>query len=165
MKIIVRKLTDESLAQEACAFTTGKEQSSISLYRLYPAMHSTVRTQLFWIKMYDIPTFVSVHIVRHAPGINHYVKSNREDLPGFTGDLGRMQPVNHAMLLNAEALINIAHKRLCNKAHELTRAVVEEIRKQIFLIDPTLGQLMVPMCEYRNGLCSELKPCGRKGVK
>ena len=161
MEVKVTKLTDESLMQKACAFTINAKESKMSLRSIYKCEHSPIRTQLFWIEMYDIPTFVSVHLVRHSIGLTHFVKSNREDRPGYTGDLGRLQPVNHAILANAEAILNIAHKRYCTTTHEETRKVVKLWEDSIRLIDPDLANQMMPWCEYRNGLCPELKPCGR----
>jgi hypothetical protein len=161
MRIVIDKITYVELARRACAFTANRESSSITLDRLYKAGHSPMRTQLFWIELWDIPTFVSVHLRTHGPGINPFVKTNRIDRPGHTGDLGRNQPVNHAMLINAEAIINIAHKRLCYQASKETREVVEAIRDKMFDVDPALASRMSPMCVYRNGICRELKPCGR----
>jgi hypothetical protein len=160
VRVEVIKLTDEKLMQEACSFTLNKE-SKMTLDKIYKCGHSPIRTQLFAVKMYDIPTFVSVHLVRHNIGITHFVKSNREDLPGYTGDLGRLQPVNHFMLMNAEALINMARKRLCAKAHIETQNLIHLIRAEVAKVDLDLVKYMIRECEYRNGYCPELKSCGK----
>lgn len=160
MEVKVTKLTDIDLMRKACSFTINAE-SKMSLEKIYKSGHSPMRAMMFSIEMYDIPTFVSVHLVRHNIGINHYVKTNREDRPGsYTGDLGRNQPVNHMCIVNAEAILNIAHKRLCSTTHKETKAVIEEWKKQIAKVDPDLARLMVPQCWYRNGYCPEFKPCG-----
>lgn len=102
-----------------------------------------------------------MHLVRHKIGVEHFVKSNRDDRGGAGDDLvTRNSPVNHAMLINAQGLINMARKRLCFKAHEKTRKVMEAIRAQVALVDPDLAVYMVPECIYRNG-CHELKSCGQ----
>lgn len=160
MQITVSKLTDKKLFDKACSFTFGSPTSP-DMGKMYSAEHSPIRAQLFWIEMYDIPTFVSVHMVRHSIGVSHFVKSNREDRPGYTGDIGRMQPVNHAMLINAQALINISRKRLCHKTHEKTIEVTQAIKDAIKEIDPELAACMVPDCVYR-GKCCEMKPCGKR---
>lgn len=160
IKIVAKKLTDVSLMQEACAFTINKE-SKMTLDKIYQCEHSPCRTQMFKIEMYDIPTFVSVHLVRHKIGVEHFVKSNREDRPGYSGqDLGRRQPVNHMMVLNAQTLIQMARKRLCGGTHAETRQVMIMIRESIQMVDPDLAKYMVRECEYRNGRCPELKSCG-----
>ena len=71
----------------------------------------------------------------------------------------RETPVNHGMLINAQALIQISRKRLCLKAHRKTVAVWTKLRKAIREIDPDLANHMVPECVYRNGFCPELRPC------
>lgn len=158
MYVTAKKLTDVSLLQRACGFTTGKP-SLASLSGMYSCEHSPIRTQLFWIELLDVPTFVSVHFVRHKVGVEHYVRSNRDDRGG-SNTVDRCTPVNHAMLCNAQALINMARKRLCNKAHADTVMVMKEIRKAVGRVDPDLMERMVPECWYRGRVCHEWRPCG-----
>jgi hypothetical protein len=159
MEIKVTKITDVTLMQKACSYTINKE-SKMSLNKIYKTEHSPLRTQMFVVEMIDIPTFVSVHLVRHKIGVEHFVKSNREDRPGFSGDLGREQPVNHMMLLNAQALIQMALKRLCSTTHAKTKEVIEKIKYLVEQVDPDLAKYMVPQCIYRGGICQELMCCG-----
>lgn len=72
----------------------------------------------------------------------------------------RLQPTDLAFIANAEALINMAHKRLCRKASVETRGVFVRIKEEVKAVDPDLYQHLVPMCVFRNGLCSEPKCCG-----
>lgn len=157
MKITAMKLTDEKLMQRACQFTIDKE-TNISLEKIYRCEHSPMRTQIFWVEMCDIPTFVSVHLIRHKIGVEHFVKSNRDDRGG-NGDEDRNTPVNHAMLINAEALITMARKRLCRKAHPKTVEVMEAIRQAVRDEDLELYKRMVKNCVYRGG-CYEPVSCG-----
>jgi hypothetical protein len=113
--------------------------------------------------MHGIPSFVSTHLVRHKIGIEHYVESFRDDRGG-TGNENRLTPVNHGMLLNAQALIQISRKRLCYKSHSKTIAVWTKVRNEIAIIDQDLAMAMVPECVYRNGLCPELLEC-KPGVE
>ncbi len=159
MDIIAEKLTDESLLRRACAVTMGTASSKAKLETLYDCEHSPIRTQIFWIEMRAIPSFVSVHLVRHKIGVEHFVKSLRNDRCG-KGDETRESPVNHAMLINAAALIQMARKRLCVQAHVKTRHVMQAMKDAVARVDPALVQFMVPECEYRGGFCHELKPCG-----
>ena len=161
MIIKVKKITDETLARETAKATTiGATTIKQSLLSMYKSEHSPIRSQLFLITMIGIPTSVSVHFVRHKIGVEHFVQSNRTDRGG-SDDLTRMAPVNHGMLVNAQALIQMARKRLCHKADERTREVMREIRKAVGCVDPDLVPFMVPECVYRNGFCPELKPCGK----
>lgn len=160
IRVTIEKLTDESLMRELASETTGGKECKVSLARMYAAMHSPARSQMFTVRMENIPTFVSVHLVRHKIGVEHFVKSNREDRGG-DGKADRDTPVNHTMLINAEAIVHMAHKRLCQKAHPKTVGLVEQIKFTLEAVDPELAKLMVPLCVYRNGLCDELpKPCG-----
>ena len=159
MIINVTKITDRALLDEAASFTSGKECGAIPLHKWYDAEHSPIRTQVFFVRMYAIPTFVSVHFVRHKVGVDHFVRSNREDRGGVT-HADRGTPVNHAMFLNAQALIAMARKRLCGKASKETQKVFGLIKQQIELCDPDLALALVPECEYR-GRCTEFKSCGR----
>lgn len=128
---------------------------------MYQAGHTPMRTQLFWIEMVGIPTFVSVHFVRHNVGVSHFVQTNRSDRGG-TGTTDRNTPVNHAMLINAEALVNMAHRRLCLQSHELTIKIFQYIYDAVLQVDPALAKHLVPMCVFRGGNCGEFGDCPRK---
>lgn len=164
MKIKIRKLTDLELMREACESTmqAGKT-SKVTLDSMYRCEHSPIRTQMFWITMDEIPTFVSVHCVRHKVWNEHFVRTNRDDRGGVI-DAGRLTPVRHSMLLNAEAFIIMSRKRLCYQAHENTRGLMLLIRESVREVDPDLARYMVPNCVYRGGYCAE-KPCGNYKVK
>lgn len=157
MQIKVEKITDGQLMRKACSYTINAE-SKMTLAKIYKCEHSPMRTQMFIVEMIDIPTFVSVHFVRHKVGVEHFVKSNRDDRGG-NEVVDRNTPVNHMMFCNAESLITMARKRLCYKAHEQTIVVMNEIKREISKIDPDLGMFMVKQCLYRNG-CNELNTCG-----
>ena len=160
MKVLVRKLTDESLMRRACEMTSKGKTSKITLAKIYACEHSPIRSQIFWIEMIDIPSFVSVHFVRHKIGVEHFVESNRDDRGG-EDIVDRNTPVHHGMLINAQALINMARKRLCSKAHVEAVKVMEMIQEEVSKVDPDLANHMVPECVYRGGVCHELKSCGK----
>lgn len=86
--------------------------------------------------------------------------SNREDRGGDR-EANRWTPVNHFMLINAQALINMSHKRLCMQAHPVARELMGLIKEGIKKQDEDLAKYLVPSCEYRGGFCPEPKPCGR----
>lgn len=157
MEIIVEKLTNYALMNECCGVTINRDNVSPDPYAMYKSEHSPIRSQLFKVRMENIPTFVSVHLVRHHVGVDHWVRSNREDRGG-NGKADRDTPVTHLMILNAQALISMARKRLCNKASEETRDVMYAIRDGVSRVDFALASAMVPDCVYRHQ-CHELKPC------
>ena len=77
---------------------------------------------------------------------------NRDDLP-------QSNPVKHACEANAQALINISRKRLCNCASKETREAWEMVKDEISKVEPELASCMVRECIYR-GFCPEMFPCG-----
>jgi hypothetical protein len=80
-EVSVRKITDESLMQEACEMTfSGKSRQK--LQSIYKSEHSPARTQLFWVTAKNIPLFVSTHLLRHHVGSVPYQLTCRDDRPG-----------------------------------------------------------------------------------
>lgn len=72
----------------------------------------------------------------------------------------RYAPTDIAFICNAEALINMAHKRLCSKASKETREIFNLIKEAIVDCDVDLANHLVPQCIYRGGICPEPKCCG-----
>lgn len=157
MNVEVEKVTNTKLAEEACSFTMNAPVNIRNMYKMYKSEHSPVRTQMFVVKIWGLPTEASVHLVRHKYGVEHYVKSNREDRGGSL-NANRNTPVNHMMFCNAQALISMARKRLCYKASESTRIAMEAITEAVRGVDVDLAEAMVPDCKYR-GMCHEFLPC------
>ena len=116
--------------------------------KLLEAEHSPVRTLNFCIKMIDIPYFVSVHFVRHKFGVEHFVTSQRNDRQTKYDRNKAPQdaPVTHIMYLNAQSLINIAHKRLCFQASKETRELMNLIVEEVLKTNPEFKTVLVPNC-------------------
>lgn len=168
MNVTVEKITTIKDAHLAIESTMDEGfKSKCNLDQLYLWEHSPSRTQIFWVKMKDVYSFVSVHFVRHAAvGQQHFVKSNRDDRGGAGNEsVNRLSLVNHRMLLNAQHLIDMSRKRLCHKASLETREAMESIHSKVCDCDPALAKYMVPNCVYRGGYCCEPKPCGVFSVK
>lgn len=129
--------------------------------KLVEAEHSPLRELWFGIRM-TIPSYVSVHFVRHHIGINHYVQSQRNDRQDNYDRTKAPQDamVSHIMSVNAQEVVFMAHKRLCGQADPYTRKVMQEIVKQIVDINPEFKSVLVPLCGYRNGKCTEFYCCG-----
>ena len=158
MTVTVKKLTDETIMRRACEMTSKGKQSKMTWAKMYDCEHSPIRCSIFWIEMIGVASFVSVHFVRHKVGVEHFVESNRDDRGG-SDDVGRNTPVNHGMLINAQALINMARKRLCLKAHSEAVKAMKMIQEEIRRVDPDLADHLVSECFYRKG-CHELRSCG-----
>ena len=207
-EIKVTKLTDVDLLRKANSFTTGRD-SMMSLRRAYQYGHTPIRTQLFWIEMYDIPLFCGSQFVRSKIGVDWWMLTRRTDrgaedfrvvCEGLSNDIydiingvydkgmgdepfeyhedddtnlgfiadeierlptkfDRYAPINLACLMNAEMLINMSHKRLCNKASKETREIWIKVLAKLVEVDPDLYLFCQRPCVC-SGLCREPKPCG-----
>lgn len=137
-----------------------KEPSDKWKKQILLAEHSPIRTLQFKWKWLDIAYWVSVHYVRHWLGIVHFVSTSRTDRTGVDrNELLQNNPVDHECEANAQALINISRKRLCNKASHETREAWEAVKDEISKTDPIIASVMVPECVYR-GFCPEFMSCG-----
>lgn len=147
--------------------TMGKESrtppTSEFVRKLLVARHSPIRELRFSYVIRDIPYWVTVHLVRHHVGFQPYVQSQRNDRQSDYDRTKAPQdaPVTMRLTLNAEALMNLANKRLCMKASPETREVVQRMCALAEKVMPELCGLLVPMCEYHGGVCHEIQPCGR----
>ena len=137
-----------------------KEPSSLWKKRILYAEHSPIRNLIFVIKIYDLPSWVSVHLVRHKIGIDHFVSTQRTDRTGKDRELlPQNSPVTHQITVNAQALINISRKRLCKCASLETQNVWKMVLETIKDSQPELYCVCVPECIYR-GFCPEMNSCG-----
>ena len=170
LEVTCRKITDLDLMKECLEFAYGITNSKADLATSYFREHSPIRTQMFIIKMKNVLTKVSVHLVRHAAvGQFHLVGSNRADwndkddlhTEEWDTEVNRLTPVNHVMILNAQHLIDMARKRLCGSAEADTQNTMKWIREAVLWADPDLAALMQPNCFYRGGICPEAKCCGQ----
>lgn len=168
MQIDVSRLTEFDLLTDAVEFVFGTEigTSVRNMSRWYASGHSPIRTQLYAIYAVDTPYSVCMQMRTHDKnGALFLVEPGRPDTgteraKHQEGNY-RDQPRNMFILCNAQHLLDWSHKRLCMKAEEPTREWFKMLRHQIAVVDPVLASHMVPMCEYRGGICGEFKPCGK----
>ena len=136
--------------------------------KLLASEHSPIRELWFGIRL-TIPYFLSVHIVRHHIGCNHYVSTQRDDRHPereiSREDLPQGQMVTHVLSINAQELMFFMRKRLCAQADPKMRKLANMIKQAVLEVNPEFEGLLVPMCVYRNYYCTEMFPCGRKDVK
>lgn len=155
-----------SEVKEAARTTIGKDGIGIFTpsYKwkktILLAEHSPIRLLHVKWKWKNLKSWVSVHFVRHKYGVEHWVQTQRSDRTNVDRDKSPQDtPVSHQADANAQALINISRKRLCNQAAPETRAAWLEVKREIEIREPVLGEVMVPECIYR-GFCPEFKSCG-----
>lgn len=172
MKLTILKAPtkeDWILCKQAAFVTIGKEtDTEPSLewkQRILKAVHSPIRMLNYVIFMEDVPSWVSVHLVRHIHA-QPYVSTQRNDRCNRDENYDRRKapqdaPVKMIWYFNAEELMTICHKRLCMLASPETREVVQDILKQVTELCPEWqgADLLVPLCTYRGGICTEFAPC------
>ena len=138
----------------------GKYPTSDWKRKILLAEHSPIRLLEFTFVIHDLPYYVSVHLARHWLGIVHFVSTQRTDRTGIDRTKKPQDaPVMHRIRVNAQALINISRKRLCNAASPETRKawglVIDALREK----EPEIASVCVEECVYR-GFCPEMKSCG-----
>ena len=149
-------------ALETIGKTTEKVPTSEWRHKILEARHSPIRELIYSFEITGIPYWVHVQLVRHHAGINFFVKSQRNDRQSeYDRNSARQDaPVNMIVSLNAEALMNLANKRLCHLASDETQDIVFDMCHEALKVTPEFDGLLVPMCQY--GRCHEMYPCGRK---
>ena len=140
--------------------TKGKYPKDRWKRMLLISEHSPIRKIKFNWVWRDLMSWVSVHIVRHKFGIEHFVSTKRTDRTGVDrGKLPQDTLVNHEIELNAQSAINISQKRLCYQASKETREAWREFLEGIKDKEPEVYHVCVPSCIYRCG-CPEITNCG-----
>lgn len=158
---------DDLMWMKTCTLNTvgkvaAKEPTEEWVEKIVLAEHSPIRELWFGFRL-EIPYFVSTHFVRHHIGVNHYVQSQRNDRQNKYDrtQAPQGQEVSHIVSVNAGELIQMAHKRLCMQASKETREVMQMMVDEVIKVAPYMKEVLVPLCEYRNGKCTEMFPCGR----
>lgn len=140
--------------------STGKYPDTNWKLKLIRAEHSPIRKLKFSWRWIDIPYWVSVHMVRHKVGIEHFVKTQRTDRTGQDrNELLQGALVSHECEADAQALINISRKRLCTCASLETRNAWTLVKNEVAKVEAELARCMVKECIYR-GFCPEMFGCG-----
>ena len=166
MKIEIQKVTSWTDVLNAARFTQRKEPKSGEpsikwKKKIIKAEHSPLRCLMFNIDFYDIPNYVSVHLVRHVHA-QPFVSTSRPDIDGKQiprEEQKKIDPVNMRLFLNAQEIINISKVRLCNKAEKETRKIWGQVIEELRKIEPELANACVPQCLSKS-YCPEFKSCG-----
>jgi hypothetical protein len=165
MKVLIQRTSSDwrqvkGLALHTINKCTSKEPTSEWKLKILKSQHSPIRALMFDVEFQDLPYFVSVHLSRHKIGVEHFVGTQRTDRTGVNRDmLPQTAKVNHRMIINAEALIQISRKRLCQCASLETREAWQTMLWELKKIEPELYSVCVVECVYR-GHCPEYNKCG-----
>lgn len=164
---IIKHPTDEDwmLAKRCALVTVSKKAVTPPTFewkqKILRANHSPIRVLNFCVLFKEIPSWISVHLVRHTHA-QPFVSSQRNDRQTKYDRRKAPQdaPVDMIWYFNAEELITIAHKRLCSMASAETRQAIQEMCDKIVELNPEFQGLLEPLCYYRGGRCDEFNCCG-----
>ena len=137
----------------------GKYPTSEWKRKILMAEHSPIRSGRLIINVYDIPSFVIGHFVRHNLGFTPFVSSLRDDRADYDEVPNRNTLNNMRFDGNFQSFINISRKRYCNNASKETRDVWKMIMDEVKKFEPELFSVCVKECVYR-GFCPEMYTCG-----
>lgn len=156
------QITSWKRALNAARRTIGKEPldkepSQDWEAKMLLAEHSPIRLVEYDWSWEEIRQWVTAHLVRHHEGCEKFVhtqRGDRRDLGISRDELPQGSFNDMDMTANAQAIINISRKRLCNCASKETREAWKQVIEAIREIDPVLASKCVPECLYR-GFCPE----------
>lgn len=156
--------TDEdwAFAKQCALVTIGKEMKTAPdmewKHSILRAQHSPIRTLQFAFYLEGVPYWVSTHLARHVHA-QPFIRSQRNDRQNeYDRNAARQDaPVDMIWYMNAEELMAIAEKRLCNLAADETREVVYLMCELVEDQCPEFDDLFGPPCQ--EGGCKEPFPC------
>lgn len=160
MKVTVWKDSPDNTLFRIMNYIWGvpKQPNKARLYASDDSIHEAEQ----YVMLCEIPRSVAMQIVTHRKKHRNYswMSSARPDLAvSLTTEYSRTQIVRLAMVFTPRGIIDMAHYRMCTKAEEPTRRFMWLLKDAIHEIEPALADLMMPMCAYRNGLCTMLRSC------
>ena len=168
MRCEIRYYTDDwQQIKDSALFTihkgSGKYPTDDWKKKILLAEHSPIREGKIVIDIYDVPSFVITHYVRHHNGVEKFVATFRSDRVDYDEVPNRNTLQNVRLSINFQAFINISRKRFCNAASYETRMVWKMIMDAVKEKDEALYFACVPECVYR-GSCPEMFPCDCDGT-
>jgi hypothetical protein len=167
IKVSVEQIVERKHALNAARNTVGKKfldkQPSDKFWRsILIAKHSPIRVVKYLIRIENIPSWVSVHLIRHHIGVEKFVTTRRTDRTGDVRNRDEMpqgELVDVLLDVNAEAIMNISLKRCCALSSKETRCVWNKVVDALKEVDPVLASLCVAEC-IQKGYCPEMETCG-----
>ena len=161
----IHQLSSSMLLGDVIKFLWGGK-SDVPSDRIWEGNDSILQIPL-WIAFCEAPRSIYTHIATHRKKDFFYpwCATSRPDRDAnAAAGYSRWQPLKFVMIFSAKSAIEISHLRLCNKAEEPTRLFVRDWKKVLELLGDRASVMtarqMMPMCAYRNGLCTELRGCG-----
>lgn len=162
MEINIKKIeqTDEML-RETLKHCWGVE-SKMNMAK-FTASNDSILEITEYYAFCKAPRSVAAQLRTHEKknGMYFWMGTARPDrADAVPGKYSREQEVPFVMKLTARAIKDIAHYRMCGKAEKPTRDFMSLFKAELCSVEPELAKQMVPLCVFRNGICTEFNSCG-----
>lgn len=162
MKIEIRKIEEsDSLLAMVLEHCWGVK-SKMNKGKIFASNDSILEIPEYWV-FCKAPRSVAMQLRTHEKkhGMYFWMGTGRKDRKDrIPGEYSREQIVPFVMKLTARAIKEISHYRMCGKAEAPTRKFMQLFKEQLCAVEPELAKEMMPMCQFRNGLCTEFNCCG-----
>ena len=106
---------------------------------------------------------MNVELIAYSTPVNEKYKYNPMKKEDARMVLPSAAETELYMSMNARALIEASHLRLCSRAQEEIRNMFDLMKKEIEFVSPEIAKMMVPKCEVNPSypFCTERKSCGK----
>jgi hypothetical protein len=135
--------------------------STMTKKRLFASNDSILEIPEYWA-FCKAPRSVAAQLRTHEKkhGMYFWMGTGRPDRKdAVPGEYSREQMVPFVMKLTARAIKEISYYRMCKKAEHPTQVFMNLLKMQLVGIEPALAEQMMPLCEYRGGICTEFNSC------
>lgn len=136
-------------------------ESKMNKKKIFASNDSILEIPEYWV-FAKAPRSVAMQLRTHEKkhGMYFWMGTGRKDrkdrIPGL---YSREQIVPFVMKLTARAIKEISHYRMCGKAEMPTRKFMQLFKDKLCEVEPELAKEMMPMCQFRNGICTEFNCC------
>ena len=163
MKIEIVTTNGDELLRRTLRHCWGVE-SKMNKSKLFACSDSILEIPEYWA-FCTAPRSVAAQLRTHEKkhGMYFWMGTGRPDRADrVPGEYSREQLVPFVMKLTARAIKEISHYRMCAKTEKPTRDFMRLFQSELAKVEPELAKEMMPLCEYRGGVCTEFNSC-KKG--
>jgi hypothetical protein len=142
-------------------------KSKMNKARIFASNDSILEVAEYWV-FCKAPRSVAAQLRTHEKkhGMYFWMGTGRTDRTDrIPGEYSREQIVPFVMKLTARAIKEISHYRMCAKAEKPTREFMNLFQRKLSEIEPHLAVQMMPLCQYRGGICTEFNSCQKGNNK
>lgn len=137
--------------------------SKMNMKKMFASNDSILEIQEY-VAVCKVPRSVALQIETHKKKHRAYMwlgtgRPDRADR--VQGEYSREQIIPMTIVFTPRWIKEVSHYRMCSKAEAPTREFMKLFKEKLAEVEPDLAAQMMPMCEFRNGLCTEFGSCGR----